>query len=572
MLEEIYIKDFALIKELRLSLGAGLNLITGETGAGKSIILGALNLLLGSKATTDLIRSGTSRAFVEGRFDISKNKQIESIKKILFDQGLESEDSFLSLKREINIDGRGRSFINSFQVPVGLLKDIGSYLLDIHGQNEHQNILKPGIHLSILDQYAHVKEDLKSYLYLYEEYIKNEKKLQNFSLNEQEKKRRIEILKHEIEEIENAKLTSDKDFEDLLNEEKILSNAEVLKNTILENYHILKSSEHSILPQVSKIRKKIGDIIDYDTSLIDLSQKVDDVFYLLDDLAVVFRNYIDQVVINAEDLEVKRNKIDLIQNLLRKYGNDIKNILEYLQKAKDEYENINFSSEEEENIKLLLQELLPKLRIAAQNISIKRRKAAEDLEKKIYQELIDLGMGDSLFKINLKWEEDLNGLYVAEQNNSQRYHLYSTGLDLVEFFIASSKDEVLRPIRKIASGGEMSRIMLSLKKVIIDSDPVSTMIFDEVDTGVGGRIAEAIGKKLASLANNAQVIVITHLHQIASISGDKTTHFKVMKDLITGTKIKQLNDEQRIEEVARMLGGEEITNSALEHARTLLKN
>ncbi|MDH5720025.1 MAG: DNA repair protein RecN [Spirochaetia bacterium] len=572
MLSDIYIKDFALIKEVRISLGSTLNIITGETGAGKSIILGALGLVLGSKATTDLIRSGSTRSFVEASFIIGTSEKYQTIRDFLENNGLSSDEDYLLLKREITTEGKGRSFINARQVPVTLLKEIGSYLVDIHGQNEHQNILKISAHQSILDRYAQNNNKVELLNDLYYQRQKLKQKLISVSLSEEEKNRRLEILSHEIKEIEEASLEDENEIDELILREKSLSHAESILRDISQVYSDLNGSENNLLLRMTNSEKTLEKNSQYDNDISDLLTSFREAFYLLEDVAGTLRQKKDSIMVDPEQLSIVRERLDLLHNLQRKYGKSISEIKQYLEKAKREHEGIELSSEEAAKTKKDIEDIEKKMIEIAEELSVRRREAAASLEEKVKKELNDLGMENTRLRISIKWEYGENGIYIHEKNPEKKYIIHPSGLDIVEILIAASENDTLKPLRKIASGGEMSRIMLALKKVIIDTDPVFSMVFDEVDAGVGGRIAESVGKKLEQVSANSQVIVITHLHQIAGLTTTDIAHFKVSKDVEAGTKIMRLNHEQRIQEIARMVGGQEITDSAIQHAKTILNS
>ena len=572
MLEELYIRDFALITEQRINFSSGLNVITGETGAGKSIILGALGLVLGSKATTHLIRSGAQRSIVQAAFYLSNNKKLNQMSALLSEVGIELEENTIFLKREINIEAKGRSFINAQQVPVGLLRKVGRFLVDIHGQNEHQNIMNVATHRAILDRFADNEELLNNVKQLYMLREDLLQKLTSVSLNEDEKLRRTEILKHEIQEIESAQLSDVREYEDLIAKEKTLANAETIKTDLSQDYSILSESEGNILQSLSRVMQSIEKNTEYDSQLSSLLSNISEAFYTLEDSAGLIRNRRDAINIDPSELMQTRERLDTLQTLFRKYGENIGDVMTYYEKALNELQGIKLSNEEEARIQNEIKEIESKLIAEAKTLSIKRRETAKLLESKVHEELSFLGMADTRLRVSIKWEYGERGI-VAKEENEKKYIIHPTGLDLVEFLIAASSKEALRPLRKIASGGEMSRLMLALKKIIVDSDPVTTMVFDEVDAGVGGSTAEAVGKRIVDVANSRQVIIITHLHQIAGLSSEKaTSHFKVLKSPNEGTRITKLTKEQRLHELARMIGGEEITESAIEHANTLLKN
>lgn len=564
MLEELYIKDFALIHEIRIGFGNGLNIITGETGAGKSIILGALNLLMGSRASTDMIKSGSPRAIVEASFAPRENKGLlELLEKNAFDTDI------LILKREITAEGKGRCYVNSNQVPVQMLKEIGSYLLDIHGQNEHQNILEISTHRSILDRYAGLDEKVDAYKKSFLKREELKQKLKSVSLNEEEKNRRLEILKYEIEEIEKAQLKGNQEFEELSAREKVLDNAEQMVKDLSGIYSRLQGDESNMVNELSFMEKVLEKHSQYDSDIEKIMSSLKEAYYLVSDGASGIRNKVESVNYSEQEVMEIKDRMDCLQNILRKYGPTIEDAQNYLDSIKNEYSGIELSSEEEKLLRTEIEKMRVDLVSSAVAISQIRKKTAAELESLVEKELTDLGMPDTKIRISIKWQFGPDGEY-TEKEPDKKYILHPHGLDTVEFLLASGRDEVLRPLRKIASGGEMSRIMLALKKIIIDSDPVSTMIFDEVDAGVGGRIAEMVGKKLKELSGNAQLIVITHLHQIAGISQPSVSHYKVLKEADKGTRILKLNQEQRLKELARMIGGETINKSAMDHAKSLL--
>ena len=567
MIEEIYIKDFALIQELRISFSQGLNIITGETGAGKSIMLGALNLLLGSRATTDMIKTGAARSIVEASFRLKNNPELISL---LQEKGVFEEDTLI-LKRELTAEGKGRSFINSHQVPVSMLKEVGRFLVDIHGQNENQNILNKDNHRTILDRFAQITDKVGEYKKQFHKRNELQQKLKSVSLDEQEKNRRLEVLKHEISEIESASLKNDRELEELESREKILDNAESLIKNLSGMYQKFQSDSGGILSDLSFMERTLEKDNEYDDSLMDIISPVRESYYLLSDVAATMRDKADSIMVSPDEVQIVKERIDLINDLLRKYGPTVEDAIAYLERAKNEHSGIELSSEEESKLRKQIQDLSHSLVEQAKSISSVRKEYAGKLEELVSAQIHDLGMGDTKVRISIKWEYGADG-EVPSEDGTKKYILLPNGLDMVEFYLASGPQETLRPLKKIASGGEMSRIMLALKKIITDSDPVNTMVFDEVDTGVGGGVAESVGRKIAEISNGAQVMVITHLHQVAGCSGENVRHFLVSKDSTFGTKIVQLTHDQRIDELARMIGGQKITESALLHARSLLAN
>lgn len=589
MLESLTVKDFALIRELNIQFGPGLNLITGETGAGKSVILGALSLVLGYKATTDMIRSGSKRATVEASFAMPPDTRAgaKALRALLADQGLDDDEGSLLVRREISVEGKGRSFVNARQVPSSVLRDIGRFLVDIHGQNEHQNILGVDSHRSILDRYAHLGELVAEMRKLHKAREEARQKLSSVTLSEDDKARRLDILQHEIRELEAAKIDDVREIEELITREKSLANAETLVKD-LNAVHQILGGEDGFVSRGGTVERMLEADSQYDESLGEILTQFRESYYALEEIARLVRAKAESYSLNPEELEEMRERIGLLQTLARKYGgkgagsaaasgaaegnyaSSLEKAKAYLDKAKNELTGIELSSGEEQRLRKEIDTLNTQMKDKALYLSEKRRLASLELEQKVQQELKALGMEETQIKISIRWEYSDEGTVTQAASPDKKYVIAPTGLDIVEFLMASSARDTLRPLRKIASGGEMSRIMLAIKKVIIETDPVYTMVFDEVDAGVGGRIAEAVGRKLAGLSLASQVIVITHLHQIAGLSPDEVRHFKVSKHKEDGTRIVRLSKEQRLQEVARMIAGENITDSALTHARSLL--
>jgi DNA repair protein RecN (Recombination protein N) len=513
MLESLTVKDFALIRELNIQFGSGLNLITGETGAGKSVILGALSLVLGYKATTDMIRSGAKRATVEAAFAMPPDTRAgaKALRQILADQGLDDDEGSLIVRREISIEGKGRSFVNSRQVPSAILREIGKFLVDIHGQNEHQNILTVDSHRAILDRYAHLGELVAEMRKLHRAREEARQKLSSVTLSEDDKARRLDILQHEIRELESARIDDVREIEELIAREKSLANAETLVSDLNSVYEAL-SGESGFVSRGGSIERMLESDSQYDESLGEILTQFRESYYALEEISRLVRSKAESYSLNPEELEEMRERIGLLQSLARKYGSrgaaaagskegeytrGLENAKAYLEKARNELTGIELSSGEEARLRKEIETLNSQMKDKALYLSEKRRLASLELEQKVQAELKALGMEETQIKVSIRWEYADEGTVTQDSSPDKKYVISPTGLDIVEFLMASSARDTLRPLRKIASGGEMSRIMLALKKVIIETDPVYTMVFDEVDAGVGGRIAEAVGKKLA---------------------------------------------------------------------------
>ncbi|HQO03268.1 MAG TPA: DNA repair protein RecN [Spirochaetota bacterium] len=562
MLRELRIKNFVLIEDLKLDFGNGLNILTGETGAGKSILIDALSGVLGDKMTTDMIRTGFDRAILEGEFDIAALPQVP---KILEESGIDCDDSTLVLRRELFANGKGRCFANASQIPVAKLKEISEYLVDIHGQNEHQNIGRIAKHREILDSFGGHQESLDAIYAVYHTLQDLKEKIGSHQIDEKEKARRIEYLSHALREIETAKLQPGEE-EELKNESTLLANAEKLFTEINTASSLMKG-DGGILPSLKKVEQSLSVISEYDAKISDILDVVQQSLYSLDDISGVLRDYHSGFNFSPQRLNEVEERLSLISSLKKKYGDSIQEIADYAERSSRELEAISTSEEEIENLTRLYKETVREAKEIALDLSEKRKASAKNLEEKVMQELKDLGMGGTSFRISIKRELSPDGEIESE---NKKYVLYPHGLDRVEFLIAANEGEDLKQLRKVASGGEMSRIMLALKNVILSADIVDSLIFDEVDAGIGGKTAEIVGRKLKSLSKNRQVLVITHLPQIAAMSD---FHYTVQKEKInerTTTNVKKLAPSDKIREIARMLSGEKVTDLTMRHAEEMV--
>lgn len=559
MLREIRIKNFAIIDEVNIQFHNGFSVFTGETGAGKSIIIDAISFLIGGRADLSLIRTDEEYLSVEGVFDIKKQ-----LKDFLGCVGIEIEENELLIKREININGRNRCFINGNLTTVAILKNIGEFLVDIHGQHEHQSLLNSSNHINILDKFGKTDVLCKDVKYIYNEIKSLQKERDAFLINETEKERKIELFTYQISEIENGNLRIDEEEE--LNQEKIiLSNAEKLFSFVSGSYSELygQDTENGIIPKLEKCINCIKNISDIDNSVLDLANVCEKSKLELEDVLFRLRNYKEKIEFNPKRLDEIESRLDTIGRLKKKYGNTstrpmafgINDILKYKEKLKAD---LSFMTHSEEKIKELdekIEEMNLRFKDKSEKLSEKRRKTASVLKKNIEEELEDLNMKKISFKVNI---ENLN-------------EISPSGIDKVEFLISTNPGESLKQLTKIVSGGEMSRIMLVIKTILASTDEIPVLIFDEVDSGIGGRIAEVVGKKLKQLSNFHQVLCITHLAQIACFSN---LHFfveKVIENNKTKVSVKNLDGKSKIEEIAKMLSGDKISTVSIKHAEELLK-
>lgn len=562
MLEELRIKNFVLIEDLTLKFGKGFNVLTGETGAGKSILIDALSGVLGEKMTTDMIRSGFDKAVLEGVFNIASASNVRTI---LEESGIDCDDDVLVLRRELFSSGKGRCFANATPIPINRLKEISDYLVDIHGQNEHQNIARIAKHREILDAFAGHQKLLEKIGELYQRLFSLKEALNSQMTDEREKARRIEYLSFAIEEITSARL-SPQEEEDLKNESQILANAEKIFNDARLSSDLLKG-DGGILSSLKKVEQCLSSISKYDTNISDTLDGIRTSLYSLEDAASFLRNYTRGINFSPERVNEVESRLALIASLKKKYGATIQEILDYAEKSRRELEAISSSEERVETIKAEFQTAVREAKTVALELSESRKKSAAILESKVMSELKDLGMGGTSFRVSITRETSPDGDIEAD---SKKYVLYPHGIDRVEFLIAANQGEALKELRRVASGGEMSRIMLALKNVLLSSDIVESLVFDEVDAGIGGRTAETVGRKLKSLSKNRQVLVITHLPQIAAMSD---IHFTVQKSASgnrTVTSVQRLDRNEKIKEIARMLSGEKITDITLKHAEEMV--
>lgn len=557
MLQELNIQNVALIEQLRLSFSGGLNVLTGETGAGKSIIIDAVSLLLGGRASADYIRTNEEKAVVEGVFSCSGN---EEVSRWLEGNGLEpEEDGSLILLREIARNGRNICRVNGRTVPLSTYRELGQILVEIHGQHENQRLLNPSHHLALLDNFGGEEvvalvQELRS---IYQEYGTVKQELERWTGSEKESVRRLDLLQYQIQEIDVARLRTGE--EDELNSERIrLMNAEKLASqSELAYQHIFagtrqQTAAYDLVGQaVNELRALAG----IDAGLNQLLENLTSVQYLLEDAARELRTYQGNIEFNPTRQETVEQRLDLLRQLKRKYGDSIEEILRYRDQAAAEQEVLDSSGEKIAALRVELQRLEQAYVERAAVLSSRRQAAAGRLEGLVSRQLADLAMAGTQFQVSLHPRPNWTG----------------SGLDEAEFLISPNPGEPLRSLNRIASGGELSRIMLAIKTVMASLDQVETLIFDEIDAGIGGRALQSVAHKLLTVAGGHQVICVTHAPQIAS---GAETHFCITKEVQgerTRTLVATLNDEQRVEEIARMLGGAEVTPLTRRHAQEMIQ-
>lgn len=544
MLDRLMVKDLALIEKSVVEFGPGLNILTGETGAGKSILLGSIQLALGQKANKDMIRHGSEQALIELSFSLGEEKEAE-LKEL--EEDLEIEEGSLIIRRKIS-EKKSENRVNDLSVTLAKLREISGELLDLHGQHEHHSLLKEGAHLAILDSFmarrgGRILSEVKE---AYENYREKKKKLEAYSLPEEERKRELDFLQFELEELSSANLKPGEE-EQLSKDYAVYENRDRLKSLLLRVQEELADRDfHGPV-------KNLEEAVTFDESLKNVLDTAYELEAVGEDCLRAVEHYLDHSEMDEEKFFLLGERLDTIRSLMMKYGGTEEKALEALSKKE---ERLRFLTDYEKE-KALMEEALARseeeLREKAEKLSLERQKTAKELEERIQKEMQELGFLDTRFTFRFEKKREIS----------------EKGLDEVESYVSLNPGEPLRPLREVGSGGELSRIMLSIKTVLADTDAVPTLIFDEIDTGISGRTAEKVGEKLEKIAKNHQVILITHLPQIAA-KADK--HFLIEKNVQEGktkTEIHALNEEASVKELARLLGGEELTEAALQNARSL---
>lgn len=555
MLEEIRISNFAIIEHLELTLHDGLNVVTGETGAGKSIMIDAVELLLGGRADADMVRAGADKAIIEGIFYAGDDIR-PMIDPILLREELAHPDdpALVILTREIRKNGRSVARINGTTTKAALLTEVGGYLVDIHGQSEHLSLLKPRAHIDLLDRYAGLLEMRSAVGELVVKLGQIRDDMRSLQEDKDALEARAERLRHEIDEIDKATLEVGED-DDLRAERNRLANSEQLATLAAEASILLNGDDEgetlAALDQLQQVAVILDKLAAIDPDLSDDAELANTLSDQAAELALSLRGYADEVEYDPERLNFIEERLDLINRLRRRYGATIEDILAYADKARDDLDAIDNSDIRLEKLHKEEDKLLHHIGELSERISKARREAGDKLAVQIETELKDLRMAAATFTVQMTHTENPNGCYVGDQ----RVQFDGTGIDDVEFMMTANPGEPLMPLVKVASGGETARIMLALKRALTLADPTDTLIFDEIDQGIGGRLGSVVGEKLWNLSHKHQVMVVTHLAQLA---GFADAHFRVQKlvaDNRTRTHIERLDDDQnRADELAAMLG------------------
>ncbi|TYQ15792.1 UNVERIFIED_CONTAM: DNA repair protein RecN (Recombination protein N) [Acetivibrio alkalicellulosi] len=564
MLQQLEINNIAIIDKVSIELGDRLNVLTGETGAGKSIIIDSINAIMGQRLSKELIRTGKDKAVVEAVFKIDKTKLID-----LFEEyGIQpEEDGTLIISREFTTSGKNICRINGKIATVSMLKLFGERLIDVHGQHDNQSLLRTESHIDLLDSFAEEKisKIKREYLKHLDKYRQIKDKLKSLIGDEGERERKIDLLRYQIDEINKSCLKKDEDKQ-LEKQKDLLLNSERIINTLSDSYEVLATGSKtgkSVLDSINEVVSSFLDIEKFDEKYSEIAKRLENLSYELDDIVSELRTQRDCTEYDPHVLEQVEERLDVIYKLKKKYGDSIADILEYLQRAQNELDEIVNNKE----IIIELNEGLKKesdiLYKLAKDMSNERKKAAKLIESKIAVELNDLEMKNARFEVRIEFDQN-------ENESNKKYS--QNGLDRVEFLISTNMGEPLKPLSKIASGGEMSRIMLAIKTILANVDKIPTLIFDEIDIGISGKAAQKVGEKLSFISKNHQVISVTHLAQIACMADNNFYIEKVTKDQNTTTKVRRLNENEIKNEIARIIGGINISEITLKHAEEMIES
>jgi DNA repair protein RecN (Recombination protein N) len=567
MLTELRIQNFAIIDKLELKFGPGLIILTGETGAGKSIILDAVTMLIGGRADTTVIRAEAEYAFVEGLFSL-KGPEKEAVCEILKREELMDDENYVTLTREVRREGRSVARVNGRTVNVSLLKELGALLVDIHGQSEHLSLLDTRAHLGLLDRYANVDDALGEYRQSYHKLLAVRHELKKLRQEQADAERRIDFLTYQAEEIEAARLKPGED-EELKIERDKLANAESLAQYVQEALTALDEgtpespAATDLVGQASRVMTGLAKI---DPKHSDLSEQAINLDEMLAELVRSLRDYLEEIEFNPKRLEEVEERLDLIHSLARKYGGSIEKVIASGEEARAQLENISHATERIEELEAEESALLKKLAEQGGALSQKRQGTAVALGKGIETELNDLRMAEAQFSVDFQTKADPDGIPLED---GKRLAFDHNGYDRVEFLVAPNPGEGLKPLARIASGGETSRLMLALKNVLASADEIPSLIFDEIDQGIGGRVGLVVGQKLWKLARNHQVFCVTHLPQLAAFGDEHYQVQKLVQDNRTITRVEPLAGESRMLELAQMLG--QVGEATLQSAHEILQ-
>lgn len=555
MLQELTIDNLAIIKHLSLEFANQMTVLTGETGAGKSIIIDAVGLLAGGRGSQEFIRRGEEKLRLQGQFALTADPGLAAL---LDSLGIEYEDGTLIIMREIHRNGRNTIRVNGQLINTTMLRQIGAYLVDIQGQNEHQLLLQPEKHLGMLDQYAskQVQPLITKYQQLYRDYSQLKAAVTKKQANEQQWAQRLDMLHYQVDEIGSAQLKADEE-EQLTSERDRLEHFQQINNALQQAVATFNDGEAPVLDQVATVMEAINGIAEFDDDYDSLSKSLNDAYYALQDVANQAGQQLDLLEFDDQRLAEIDQRLTVIGDLEHKYGDSVAKVLDYYAKIKKELDTMEAAADSNNDLEAQLATAQEQLQTIGEELSQVRQQAAHQLATQVHQQLAELYMAKADFEVH--FAKQASGTFTP------------TGIDEVEFYIRTNPGESMGPLAKIASGGELSRVMLALKTIFAANEGVTSIIFDEVDTGVSGRVAQAIADKIRLIAANSQVLCITHLPQVAAVAQHHFLIKKAVHDERTTTTVTSLAAAQRVNELARMLSGEKVTKLTKEHAQELLQ-
>lgn len=564
MLEDLSIKDFAIIESEHIEFSNGFTVLSGETGAGKSILIGAMSFLLGGKADVNQIRSGAHEAQVSGTFYLDSKENQNPALEWLNDHGIETENNRILLRRYIRDNGRAGAWIGSTPVNRTDLAEFSSFLVDIHGQHEHQSLMRVPEHRKFLDARAGILPEVSAFTALYMELVEKRRLLAQLDSSDADRTRKIDMYNFAVKEIEDAKLKPEEDIQ-LEEEENRLSSYEKLFAGVDSIRNMLDGGDESVVSLLKKIRRESQNISILDKTLSSLDTRIESAFYELNDISEEFASYANKLVYNPSHLQEVQDRLSLIYSLKKKYASSqsapLKEVFDYYENAQKSLEQLGAGSENREELMKSVSELEKKVYLAGKNLSEKRRATGDKLASEVEALLKNLGMNGTRFAVSI----------TAKPGDQIEQKCGPYGFDNIEFLISANPGSPLLPLAKIASGGEISRVMLALKTIFAQNDPVQTLVFDEIDTGIGGEVAVAVGSHMKALAKNRQIFCITHLASIAVYADNQIKIEKGVAEGKTVSNVHPIQGEERVSEIARMLSGDADSAASIEHARAMLE-
>lgn len=564
MLEDLSIKDFAIIESEHIEFSNGFTVLSGETGAGKSILIGAMSFLLGGKADVNQIRSGAHEAQVSGTFYLDSKENQNPALEWLNDHGIETENNRILLRRYVRDNGRAGAWIGSTPVNRTDLAEFSSFLVDIHGQHEHQSLMRVPEHRKFLDARAGILPEVSAFTALYMELVEKRRLLAQLDSSDADRTRKIDMYNFAVKEIEDAKLKPEEDIQ-LEEEENRLSSYEKLFAGVDSIRNMLDGGDESVVSLLKKIRRESQNISILDKTLSSLDTRIESAFYELNDISEEFGSYANKLVYDPSHLQEVQDRLSLIYSLKKKYASSqsapLKEVFDYYENAQKSLEQLGAGSENREELMKSVSELEKKVYLAGKNLSERRRATGDKLASEVEALLKNLGMNGTRFAVSI----------TAKPGDQIEQKCGPYGFDNIEFLISANPGSPLLPLAKIASGGEISRVMLALKTIFAQNDPVQTLVFDEIDTGIGGEVAVAVGSHMKALAKNRQIFCITHLASIAVYADNQIKIEKGVAEGKTVSNVHPIQGEERVAEIARMLSGDADSAASIEHARAMLE-